>query len=251
MPRTPIRQIVAATGVTLTLVAFPAVADEEKTTGEPAAISDPLEGLNRFTSGLNDFIRGLVIDPVVDVYQGVTPEPVQGAISNAARNLAEPVTAGASLLQGDTENAKKATQRFLINTTAGIGGLSDQAKEMGIESRQEDLGQALGKHGVAPGPHIVLPVIGPSNLRDATGDIATMFASPLPLAAGVAGGAVKYSDNQDDIHALRDGSIDPYTTEKEAYERYREAQIRNGDPGPAPVIEFAETNENEAGSATK
>ena len=102
--------------------------------------NDPLETLNRFTTGFNSILRGAVLDPVVDFYQFITPDDIQGAVSNAASNLSEPVTAISSLLQGDAENAGNATQRFLVNSTVGLGGLGDPATGMGIESRAEDLG---------------------------------------------------------------------------------------------------------------
>jgi phospholipid-binding lipoprotein MlaA len=91
------------------------------------------------------------------------------------------VTAVSSLLQGDSDNAATATKRFIINTTVGLGGTSDPAAEMGLEQRKEDLGQAFGANGVAPGPHLVLPIIGPSNIRDVTGDALTALVNPLEL----------------------------------------------------------------------
>lgn len=189
---------------------------------------DPLEPLNRVTSEFNNLFRGLILDPLIDGYKAITPEGLQQAISNAAKNLAEPVTAVSSLLQGDTDNAGNATKRFLVNSTVGIGGLADPAADMGIHSRQEDLGQAFGAGGVAPGPHIVLPILGPSNLRDATGDILTGLASPLPLAGAAAQGTVTYSDNQDAIKAATANSVDRYTTEKTLYEQHRQWEVTNG-----------------------
>lgn len=106
--------------------------------GEAAKKDDPLESLNRFTSGFNKVFRDVIVDPLVDGYQAVTPEPVQEAIGNAAANLNEPVSAVFSFLQGDTENASNASKRFLINSTLGVGGLNDKATEMGIEAREED-----------------------------------------------------------------------------------------------------------------
>lgn len=189
---------------------------------------DPLESLNRVTSGFNSIFRGLILDPLISGYKAVTPDAMQEAISNAANNLSEPVTAVSSFLQGDTENAGNATQRFLINSTVGVGGLSDPATDMGIQSRQEDLGQAMGAGGMEPGPHIVLPILGPSNLRDATGDILTSIANPLPLVGKAAQGTVTYSDNQDAIKAATGNSLDPYTTEKALYEQKRQWEVSNG-----------------------
>ncbi len=189
---------------------------------------DPLEGVNRITSDFNRAFRGAVIDPLVDGYQYVTPEPMQQSITNIFSNLTEPVTAVSSIIQGDSENAKNATNRFIVNTTIGLGGINDPATDMGMLQRREDMGQAMAKNGVAPGPHIVLPILGPSNFRDATGDILTGLASPLPLAVHAAGSGVTYSNYQDDINSIGKGSVDPYVAEREAYEQHRVYEVRNG-----------------------
>ncbi len=84
----------------------------------------------------------------------------------------------------------------------------------------------MATHGVGPGIPIVLPLLGPSNLRDATGDIATSLANALPLAVGAGQGLVRYSDNQEEIKSIRENAIDGYVAQREAYQSYREAQIR-------------------------
>ena len=170
--------VVAVMG--LFLVAQPVVAGENSPppAEEPQAANDPFEGISRVTFGFNAVVRGMIIDPLVDGYQAVTPDPIQEAVSNAVSNISEPVTAVSSLLQGDMDNAATATKRFIINTTVGLGGTSDPATGMGLEQREEDLGQAFGAPGVAPGPHLVLPIIGPSNFWDAAGDILTTLANP-------------------------------------------------------------------------
>lgn len=215
---------VALTTLVSGILAMPVLADDTA----PSDRNDPLETLNRFTAGFNTVLRKGILDPVVDIYQFITPDPIEGAISNAAANLSEPVTAISSLLQGDSENAGNAFQRFLVNSTIGLGGLGDPAAEMGVESRDEDLGQAFAANGVDAGPHLVLPLLGPSNLRDAFGDIATSLANPLPLAGVAAAGAVDYSDNQDLINGIGNNSIDPYIAEREAYEQNRQYEISNG-----------------------
>lgn len=246
-----LKSLAVATALSATMLIAPAYADEDKPTAENGEVSDPLEALNRWTTGLNDMVKLFVLQPVVGLYKGATPEEVQGAISNAASNLSEPITAGASLLQGDTKNAGAATKRFLINSTIGLSGTQDKATEMGIEARQEDLGQTMATHGVEAGPHIVLPLLGPSNFRDAAGTLATSLANPLPLAVGAGQGFVKYSDNEKELKSIREGSLDGYVAEREAYSRYRASQIRNGAPSAAPVIEFAENPEDEKKDPTK
>lgn len=190
---------------------------------------DPFEGINRFTFGFNQIFRGIILDPLIDGYQAVTPEPMQEALGNAASNLSEPATAISSLLQGDSENASNATKRFFINSTVGLGGLNDQATEMGIVQRREDLGQAAAVQGAKAGPYIVLPILGPSNSRDALGTALTAVANPLPLVGAAAATGVEYSQNQDDINSITKGALDPYTVEKNAYRQYRTFQINNGE----------------------
>ncbi len=213
----------------------------EPTAGE-SQVNDPLEDLNRVTSGFNRVVRGAIVDPLVDGYQAVTPTFLQDAIGNAASNLTEPVTAISSFLQGDTENAEKATQRFFVNSTLGMGGLNDPASEMGIEQRREDLGQAAAINGAEEGMYIVLPLLGPSNTRDAIGDALTAVASPMPLVGTVAQGGVQYSANQDDINTVTKGALDPYVVERDAYSQYRNFQINNGEsmPQEAPTLESSD-----------
>lgn len=191
--------------------------------------NDPFETLNRFTSGFNRIVRGAILDPLVDGYQAVTPDSIQEAIGNAASNLSEPVTAISSLLEGDTENAGNATKRFIVNTTAGFGGTQDKASEMGIEQRREDLGQAAASHGAESGPYIVLPLLGPSNTRDALGTAVTAVASPMPLVGALTSSGVEYSRNQDELQAITKGALDPYTVEKNAYRQHRKYVIKNGE----------------------
>lgn len=210
------------------LVSNSAIADERVKDSDPKAAEDPLEDVNRVTSDVNRSLREAVIDPVVDGYQAVTPDPIQKSISNIFSNLSEPVTAISSLLQGDTENAGSATNRFIINTTVGLGGVNDEATGMGYEQRREDLGQVMGAYGIGSGPHFVLPILGPTNLRDVTGNILTGLVSPVPLGVQAGDAGVKYSTFQDDINALNKQAIDPYVAEREAYEQHRDFVIQNG-----------------------
>lgn len=187
---------------------------------------------NRLMFGINEVVRTVVLDPLADGYQAVMPDPLQEGISNMASNITEPLTIGSSLLQGDFDNAGTATERFLINSTAGLAGFNDTAAEMGLEQRREDLGQAAGVHGIPPGPHIVLPLFGPSNLRDAGGNILTSLVNPLPLIGSAASGFVTYADNQETIHAISAMSLDPYIAEREAYEQNRQFEVMNGNVMP-------------------
>jgi phospholipid-binding lipoprotein MlaA len=211
---------------------FSAMAQEaQKTSGSvPAAgakIDDPLEPINRVTSGFNRVVRGAIIDPLVDGYKAITPKPVQKGVSNVISNLTEPITAGSSLLQGDTKNAAAAGKRFIVNSTLGFAGIKDEASKMGIKNRKVDLGQAAGADGVASGPHIVIPILGPSNMRDATGAIITGIANPLGIISAV-DSANSYVRNKNEINDADKAALDPYVVERNAYEQNRRFKINNG-----------------------
>ncbi|MEK7245069.1 MAG: VacJ family lipoprotein [Pseudomonadota bacterium] len=231
------------------LLGFGAFASAPANANDPAApTQDPLESVNRVTSEFNSILRKGIIDPLVEGYRAVTPADMQKAVSNVFSNLSEPVTAGASLLQGDTENASTATQRFFINTFAGVGGLGDPATEAGLKQRREDLGQAMGAQGVAPGPHIVLPIFGPSNLRDATGDILIGLVNPAPLALKAADAGVSYADKKDAVNAATEGALDRYTVERDAYEQHRRFLVNNGE---GPALAFPDINADEKDSVAE
>ncbi|MHA1597324.1 MAG: MlaA family lipoprotein [Alphaproteobacteria bacterium] len=228
--------LLAVAGLVLTA---PAARAQEKTQ-DTQEVDDPFESINRVTSSFNRVFRKVVADPLVTGYQAVTPDPLERAISNFASNLTEPVTAASSLLQGDTEGASTAAGRFIVNTTVGLGGTSDPATEMGMEQRQEDLGQAAGKAGMSGGAHIVLPIIGPSNVRDAASDILTTLANPLHTAVSAANAGTGYAENKDEINAMTDTAVDPYIVERDAYEQNRKYKINNGAVPMEEIPDFAE-----------
>jgi len=234
-------RLTQAAALGMFLLAAPALADSSGAS-DPATPNDPLEPINRVTSDFNAFLRKTMLDPLVDGYKTVTPDDMQKAISNIFSNLSEPITAGSSLLQGDVDNASVATQRFLINSTAGLGGIADPASEQGLKQRKEDLGQTFGAHGMAPGPHVVLPVFGPSNLRDATGDVIIGVLNPAPLALKAADAGAGYADKKDTIKSISDGALDRYTVERNTYEQYRQYQVDNG---RSPVMAFPDINADE------
>jgi phospholipid-binding lipoprotein MlaA len=208
-------------------------------------VSDPMEGTNRVISDFNSGFRKYLLDPVVDGYKFIMPGNVQNIVSNMASNLTEPLTIVSSLLQLDFENAGIATQRFVMNSTFGFAGMADVASEMGFEQRREDLGQALAVHGVGPGPHFVVPILGPSNLRDLIGDVVSALASPMPMAGAAGQGAVQYSDRQEEIRELGRDAVDRYIVERNAYEQNRLHLIANGKVTNAPEMEFADILESE------
>jgi len=135
----------------------------------PIEIDDPLEGFNRGVYRFNAEFDRLVFQPVLSVYDFVLPEFAKDGISNFFTNLGNFITFGNELLQLKPIEAGQTAFRFAINITFGALGFFDAASEIDVPKNKEDFGQTLGHYGVGPGPYLVLPILGPSNIRDATG----------------------------------------------------------------------------------
>ena len=132
-------------------------------------VSDPLEGFNRGVYRFNYYFDKYLFLPVVKGYAFITPDFLEDCITNFFKNLREITNLTNSILQFKGKSMAKTTGRIVINTTIGIGGLFDPATHFGIHRVNEDFGQTLGFYGVGHGPYLVLPILGPSNLRDTTG----------------------------------------------------------------------------------
>lgn len=139
---------------------------------------DPWEGFNRKVFAFNDVLDRYALKPVARGYRFITPDPVETGVGNVFTNLGEPRTVLNSLLQGKVRNASIATSRFLINTTVGVAGLWDVASRMEITGHKEDFGQTLGVWGWEGSRYLVLPLLGPSTLRDTGGMPADMYSYP-------------------------------------------------------------------------
>jgi phospholipid-binding lipoprotein MlaA len=137
---------------------------------EPAMeMYDPWEGWNRGVYRFNHGVDTVVLLPLVQGYQFIVPEPGRKGVTNFFNNLFEIRNFANNLLQGKIEGCVNSFFRFVFNTTLGLGGLMDPATDMGFPEWREDFGQTLGVWGVGPGPYFVLPVAGPSTVRDACG----------------------------------------------------------------------------------
>ena len=146
---------------------FAAELDEEFAAQEPDEVSDPLEGYNRVMTTFNDRFYLWVLEPVAEAYSFVMPEYARQGVDNFFENLLYPLRLVNNLLQAKFADSGEETLRFVTNSTIGVFGLWDPAdKWFGLEAHDEDFGQTLGVWGVGPGPHIVLPILGPSNMRD-------------------------------------------------------------------------------------
>ena len=140
-------------------------------------VYDPAEGVNKHIYKFNAKVDDYVLLPVVKGYTAVTPEFFRKGVTNFFMNVGEIPNFTNSVLQASPKKAGVTAGRFVINTTIGLLGTIDVATKMGIDRQSEDFGQTLGVWGSGPGPYVVLPIVGPSNLRDVTGkvfDLATL-----------------------------------------------------------------------------
>ena len=142
---------------------------------DPSNVKDCFEGLNRATFAFNQALDRVLFEPVAKAYR-VLPSPVRTGVENSLNNLSHLVTIPNNILQGDFKEAGINTGRFVINTTIGVLGIFDAATQIGFsEYAKEDYGQSLGTAGVGPGCYLVLPVLGPSTVRDAAGSAINVF----------------------------------------------------------------------------
>lgn len=138
--------------------------------------ADPIQGFNRTMFGFNKTVDRYVLKPVSQGYSYVVPKPAKNSVGNFFNNLAEPLNIVNNALQGKGYRALDSTYRLVINSTVGILGLFDVASYYNIEPAREDLGQTLAAWGVKPGPYIMLPFLGPTNLRDGIGRLGETVA---------------------------------------------------------------------------
>lgn len=208
-------------------------------------IYDPFEGGNRVVMSINEGIDKAVLEPVARGYRYVAPKPVRSGVRNFLRNLKSPIVMGNQLLQGDLTGFANATGRLFINTLLGVGGLFDVADMGGIPYEPEDFGQTLAVWGVGNGPYMVIPLLGPSTMRDGTGMLVDTFADPLRIymfnhdlewlhytrvGVGILDSREEMLDIIDD---LRRNSFDYYAAIRSAYYQRRQALVNDMDPSSA------------------
>jgi len=143
---------------------------------------DPFEGFNRSMYAFNDGLDRAVLKPAAELYRDATPQPVRGGVTNFFANLGDIWSFANNLLQGKGEGAFNSIVRFSVNTVFGLGGLIDIASEAGIARRKQDFGQTLGHWGVPAGPYLVLPLAGPSTVRDSAASVVVDWSPGNPLS---------------------------------------------------------------------
>ncbi len=210
-----------------------------------AAVNDPIEGTNRAVFTFNQKIDDVFWKPITRGYQFVVPEIARESIRRVFVNLNTPIYLVNNLLQLRFKEAAETTGAFLLNTTIGVGGLLEPAKEAGWEPRPADFGQTLGVVGVGSGPYLVIPLLGPSTVRDAFGDVVDRAFHPLtyfigPWTQAMVGGGYGLSMREAhdaQLSALEASAVDFYALMRSAYAQHRDAMIaqhrRSNGSGPA------------------
>lgn len=211
-------------------------------------MSDPIESVNRFIFGFNDILDKILIEPIAKGYNAVLPGFIRDSVQSFMRNLQSPLIVANNLLQGEVGDAGVATARFFINSTVGVVGLVDVAQTQGLLYEDEDFGQTLAKWGVGEGFYLVLPVLGPSSLRDTAGLAVDSYADPVRIVANntdnnwiyYTRSIVKGIDTRSRlikvVDDLRVNSLDYYATVRSAYSQKRAALIRDDKSGQTPKV---------------
>jgi len=214
-------------------------------------VSDPLEPLNRAFFHFNDKLYFWVLKPVSRGYSAVVPQPARRGVKNVFSNIATPVRLVNCVLQAEFEGAWVEIERFAINTTVGVAGLGDPARNWwSIQKREGDLGQTLGRYGLGPSIYINWPIIGPSCVRDTVGYVGDLFLDPVNYLVPkfeynvgvksydtVNGTSLRIGDYED----FKQAAIDPYVALRDAYYQYRSHLVEQGEAkgdrpaGPLPI----------------
>lgn len=234
---------------------------------------DPWERFNRASFAFNDRLDRAIAKPAAKAYKKVTPRFVRTGLSNALSNINTPSTIVNDLFQGKFAQAGRDTGRFLLNSTLGLGGLFDPASAAGFDQNDEDFGQTLGAWGVKSGPYLMIPILGPSTVRDAFGRFPDQFTYPPNYLEDArtryAIRAVEFLDLRVELLALDEQlgrSFDRYAFVRNAWLQRREFKVKDGnvedtdldsgeefqdDASEAPATDGTEANEAPADGAAE
>ncbi|MDQ7988401.1 MAG: VacJ family lipoprotein [Candidatus Dactylopiibacterium sp.] len=205
------------------------------TTGNPA---DPFEPVNRKIYAVNDTLDRYALKPAAEGYRDVVPLPARTNVSNFFGNIEDVWTGFNNLLQGKPREGFSDFGRFAVNSTVGILGFFDVASDIGLDKHDEDLGQTLGRWGMGPGPYLMLPLFGPSTVRDTAGAIPRQLVDPvasverIPVRNAVRGLRVVNGRAQllGADSALDDAALDRYSYLRDFYLKSRLNQVHDGNP---------------------
>ena len=203
---------------------------------------DPLEDFNRAMYSFNDGLDRALVKPLAKGYNAIIPSPVNRGVTNFFNNIDDVTSAVNNLLQFKIGRALSDVSRVMVNTTVGVAGLFDVASNMNIPRYDEDFGQTLGTWGVASGPYIVLPIVGPSSGRDTVGWVVDWFTNPIyyleddTIRWSLYG--LRFVDRRADLlnasRVLDEAALDPYAFVRDAYLQKRQNDVFDGNPPEEP-----------------
>ncbi|HXS39862.1 MAG TPA: VacJ family lipoprotein [Stellaceae bacterium] len=211
------------------------------------ANNDPLEPMNRKIFAFDMFLDKWLFKPLAQTYVAVVPSPGRDAIRNFLGNLHEPVIFANDVAQTEFKRAGWTAERFAINSTVGVGGIFDFASRWGVEKQSGDFGQTLYHYGVGEFFYLVLPILGPSNPRDAVGIAVDGYADPFSYLAYDYGADVatyarlgaegidQRAQTLQSLDELQRTSIDLYAAIRSLYRQHRASELRHGAPAPSPA----------------
>lgn len=217
------------------------------TKGDP---KDPFESFNRSMFKFNDAVDEAALKPAATAYKRVLPSFVQTGINNFFGNLSDVWTAANNLMQGKGEQGMSDVTRVALNTTFGLAGLLDIASEAGLRKHNEDFGQTMGYWGMPSGPYVVLPLLGPSTLRDTAGLPLDIAADPWHRNTGDAvrnyGTVLRVIDQRavvlDASNLLEEAALDRYVFIRDGYLQRRQGQVFDGETSRKQLNEHTPTD---------
>ncbi len=201
--------------------------------------SDPLEPMNRKIFAFNQTVDDAALKPLAKGYRAITPTPVQTAVRNVFSNLDDVTEFANNLLQFKVQAATSDLLRISVNSTFGLLGLIDIASEMRLQKHNEDFGQTLGRWGIKSGPYLVLPILGPSSVRDGTGILVdSNYLDPvyqishIPTRDAVLGFKLiaRRADLLDAQSIIDQAALDKYLFTRDIYLERRQAMVYDGNP---------------------
>lgn len=210
-------------------------------------LNDPLEPTNRGIFEFNQAVDEAVLKPVAKGYRAALPAEARDSLRNFFNNVESPVIFFNDVLQGEGGRAAETAMRFFVNSTAGFFGFFDVAAEYGLDRHGEDFGQTLAVWGVDSGPYLMLPILGPSNVRDTVGKVADRFMNPFTylaanndmtmasMGANALDGVDTRSRHIEELEDIEATALDLYATIRSLYRQNREGEIRNGAVVDVPV----------------
>ena len=221
---------------------------------EAEDVNDPLEPVNRVIFDFNEVVQDVLLRPIAKFYNETVPLTVRQGVTNFLHNLSTPVVLANDILQGEFNRALQTFGRALVNSTFGIFGFSDLAGELGVERHNEDFGQTLAVYGMEEGFYLVLPILGPSNPRDAVGKLLVdPYLDPLGLwldntdrdeiTYSLLGGKGidEYAGIVEELDQVKKTSVDYYAAVRSLYRQKRKTEINNGsilDLPPIPTLGY-------------